>query len=127
MANKLAVITVISKTNVYYCVGLEFTQSPRVLSIAAKEGEANAAKGIITEEQATELRADPFITVIEGEGAEVSSEQAQALAAANAELEALHLRVYELEAKLADAIAANLAFTAAADAVVKAEKAAVKK
>ncbi len=106
---KPALITVISKTNIYYSVGLEFNQQPKVLTIAASADEVNPSKGIITQAQATELRADPFITVIEGEGKEVSSEQAQALQAANEELEALRAENAQLKADLAEAKAAAAA------------------
>lgn len=119
---KLTVITVLSKTNTYYSIGLEFTQSPKVLSVADKAEDANTAKGIITQDQATELRADPFITVIEGEGKEVSSEQAQALQAANAELEALRADNAKLKADLLEAqaaLGASAAAAASATALVK--------
>lgn len=103
---KLALITVLSKTKTYYSIGLEFNQQPKVLTIAATADEGNLSKGIITPAQATELRADPFITVIEGEGKEVSIEQAQALQSANEELEALRLENAQLKADLAEAKAA---------------------
>ena len=97
-ASALSVITVLSKTNTYYSIGMEFTQRPKTLKIANLPEEVNAAQGVISQDQANELRADQFITVIEGEGVEVSSEQAQALAAANAELEALRSENAELKA-----------------------------
>lgn len=91
-------LTVIAKNARYFAIGLEFGHTPTALEIGK---EADLAKRIISAAQAEELRADPWLTVIEGEADVAPSEQAQALQAANAEIEALRAKLAKAEAEIA--------------------------